>query len=129
MVSSVNILLPHLGWMLRLINKHPTLLVFHLPVIHHTRMYKYALGMDMTFGKWLRIGERGYNLERSINCRFGISAANDKLPKRLTHVPQDAKNPKTIVPLEAMKQTYYKARGWDKNGIPTEKTLKKLKIK
>ncbi|MBQ1235947.1 MAG: aldehyde ferredoxin oxidoreductase family protein [Oscillospiraceae bacterium] len=129
LMKSVNAILPHMGWMLRLINKHPTLLVFHLPVIHHTRMYKYALGMNMTFGKWLRIGERGYNLERSINCRFGISAANDKLPKRLTHVPQDAKNPKTIVPLEAMKQTYYKARGWDKNGIPTEKTLKKLKIK
>ncbi|MBQ5614996.1 MAG: hypothetical protein IIU81_01555, partial [Peptococcaceae bacterium] len=26
-------------------------------------------------------------------------------------------------------KTYYKARGWDKNGIPTEKTLRRLKIK
>lgn len=128
-VKSVNAVLPHLGWALRLINKFPTLLAFHLPVIHHTRMFKYALGMDMSFGRWLRIGERGYNLERCINCRFGISAENDKLPKRLTEVPQNAGRPNTVVPLESMKQTYYKARGWDKNGIPTKKTLQKLKIK
>jgi len=28
-----------------------------------------------------------------------------------------------------MKKTYYAARGWDANGIPTEKTLRRLKIK
>ena len=58
-----------------------------------------------------------------------ISAANDKLPKRLTDVPQDPDNPKTKVPLEVMKKTYYAARGWDQNGIPTEATLRRLKIK
>jgi aldehyde:ferredoxin oxidoreductase len=47
----------------------------------------------------------------------------------LTDVPQDPKHPETKVPLETMKKTYYKARGWDKNGIPTEKTLRRLKIK
>ena len=35
----------------------------------------------------------------------------------------------TRVPLEKMKKIYYAARGWDKNGIPTEKTLRRLKIK
>ena len=64
-----------------------------------------------------------------INNRFGINAENDKLPKRLTDVPQDPKHPETKVPLETMKKNYYKARGWDKNGIPTEKTLRRLKIK
>ena len=44
-------------------------------------------------------------------------------------MPQDPKNPKTKVPLEKMKKTYYAARGWDKNGIPTERTLSRLKIK
>jgi len=129
LVGTVNRLISHLGWAMRIINKYPLLLAFHLPMVHHTRMFKYALGMKMNFGKFLRLGERGYNLERSINCRFGISAENDKLPKRLTHEPQDKGDKRTLVPLEEMKTVYYKARGWDKNGIPTEKTLRKLKIR
>jgi len=87
-----------------------------------------ALGMPMTFGKYIRIGERGYNLERCVSARFGVSAKDDALPRRLTHVPQDPNNPKTVVPLETMKKTYYKARGWDQNGLPTQATLRKLKI-
>ena len=85
--------------------------------------------MPMTFGKYIRIGERGYTLERSVNAKFGVNAEADRLPKRLTDVPQDPENPKTKVPLDTMKKTYYKARGWDENGIPTEKTLKKLGIR
>ncbi len=127
-VKTVNTLLPHLGWGMRIINKFPLVLAFHLPVVHHTRMFEYALGMKMSFGRFLRLGERGYNLERSINCRFGISAEKDKLPQRLSCVPQDPGDPSTVVPLERMKKTYYKARGWDENGIPTKKTLKKLGI-
>ena len=129
LVKTVNAVLPHLGWAMRIINKYPLLLAFHLPMVHHTRMFHYALGMKMNFGSFLRLGERGYNLERSINCRFGISAENDKLPKRLTHEPQDKDDKRTVVPLEEMKRAYYKARGWDMNGMPREKTLKKLKIK
>ena len=62
--------------------------------------------MKMDFGRYLEIGERGYTLERMINNRFGITADNDKLPKRLTNVPQDPKHPETKVPLETMKKTY-----------------------
>jgi len=127
--KSVNALLPHLGWGIRIMNRFPRMLAVNLPIIHHTAMLKYAVGMKMDLGRYLEIGERGYNLERLINTRFGISAENDKLPKRLTDVPQDPKNPSTKVPLEVMKRTYYKARGWDENGIPTEKTLRRLKIK
>jgi len=126
--KTVNRVIPHLGWALRFMNRFPTLLALHLPVFHHTKMFGCALGMKMNFGKYIRIGERGYTMERWINTRFGISAANDKLPKRLTDVPQDPKDPTTKVPLGVMKKTYYKARGWNANGIPTEKTLKKLKL-
>ena len=112
-----------------MINKCPRVAALHLPVFHHTKMIKLATGMYMDFGKYIQIGERGYTMERYINCKFGVSAANDKLPKRLTDVSQDPANPKTKVPLETMKKTYYAARGWDKNGIPTEATLRRLKIK
>ena len=126
---TVNTVATHIGGAVRLINKCPRVAALHLPVFHHTKMIKLATGMYMDFGKYIQIGERGYTMERYINCKFGISAANDKLPKRLTDVPQDPSNPKTKVPLETMKKTYYAARGWDKNGIPTEATLRRLKIK
>ena len=126
--TAANKLLPHLGWAIRLMNKFPRVLAFHLPVFHHTKMMQKAVGMPMTFGKYLQTGERGFNLERAVNVRFGVSAAKDSLPKRLTDVPQDPNDPRTRVPMEQMKKIYYQARGWDKSGIPTCRTLKKLKI-
>jgi aldehyde:ferredoxin oxidoreductase len=127
--QTVNKVATHIGGAVRLINKCPRIAALHLPVFHHTKMIRLATGMSMDFGKYIQIGERGYTLERHINCKFGITEANDKLPKRLTDVPQDPKNPKTKIPLKTMKKTYYAARGWDKNGIPTEATLRRLKIK
>ena len=126
--TAANKLLPHLGWAIRLMNKFPRVLAFHLPVFHHTKMMQKAVGMPMTFGKYLQTGERGFNLERAVNVRFGVSATKDSLPKRLTDVPQDPNDSRTRVPLEQMKKIYYQARGWDKSGIPTCRTLKKLKI-
>jgi len=125
----VNKAATHVGGAVRLINKCPRVAALHLPVFHHTKMIKLATGMYMDFGKYIQIGERGYTMERHINSKFGVSSANDKLPKRLTDVPQDPNNPKTRIPLETMKKTYYAARGWDKNGIPKESTLRRLKIK
>ena len=129
LTKTVNAAATHIGGAVRLINKFPRIAALHLPMFHHTRMIQLATGMYMNLGKYIAIGERGYTMERYINCKFGITAANDKLPKRLTDVPQDPQNPKTKVPLETMKKTYYAARGWDKNGIPTEATLRRLKIK
>lgn len=123
-----NAAIPFIGWALRAINKFPLALAFHLPVFHHTKGVQYAVGIPMTFGSFIRCGERGYTMERWLDTRFGVTARDDTLPKRLTDTPQDPADPKTKVPLETMKKTYYRARGWDENGVPTQKTLKKLKI-
>lgn len=120
--------IPHIGWALRFINRCAPALKIHLPVFHHTKMIRYAVGMPMDFGKYLRIGERSYTLERFLNTKFGVSAKMDTLPSRLTDTPQDSDNPNTKVPLDILKKKYYKARGWDNNGIPTKATLKKLKL-
>lgn len=111
-----------------MINKFPEIAFFHLPVFHHTKAFEYVTGMKMTFGHYIRCGERGYNLEREVNRKFGVDANKDALPKRLVETLQDPNDPNSKVPLEKMKKIYYKARGWDEKGIPTKKTLKKLKI-
>lgn len=123
-----NTLLPYMGGAIRIINKHPELAKIHAPGIHHTKGFELVTGMKMTLGDYLRAGERGYNLERILNARFGVDASKDSLPKRLTDIPQDPNKPETKVPLETMKRVYYKARGWDQNGLPTKETIKKLKL-
>lgn len=124
----VNKIIPYCGASVRLINKYPELLKLHLPVFHHTKGFEYVTGMDMPFGKYLRCGERGYNLEREINRRFGVNANKDALPKRLTAALQDPNDPSSKVPLKKLKKVYYHARGWNSKGLPKKSTLKKLQL-
>lgn len=126
--KAVNKILPYCGAVVRMINKYPEIACFHLPVFHHTKGFEYTTGMKMKFGNYIRCGERGYNLEREINRRFGVNANKDALPKRLTQTLQDPNDPDSKVPLEKLKKVYYHARGWNAEGLPTDRTLKKLKL-
>ncbi len=123
-------IVPYIGFVLRLVNKLPAKVMhFHIPLLfNQSKALKYITGMPVTFGTFFEAGKRGYTLERHINTRFGVDSKADALPARLTNEPQIPGNDKTRVPLEQMKKVYYKARGWSKNGIPTEKTLRKLKL-
>ena len=126
--KTVNKVIPFLGPVVRILNKFPGIASFHLFLLPHTKAIEYATGMKYNLARFIRAGERSYNVERAVNAKFGVSAAMDTLPKRLTNVPQDPKDPSTKVPLEVMKKVYYEARGWDKNGLPTEEKLRKMKI-
>ncbi len=128
LTQTVNKLIPSLAPAIGMINKHPELLFFPLSIFHYDRAYKYAIGMKMTLGKLLRCGERGYTLERYVDTLFGVSDKDDSLPARLTDVPQDPSDESTKVPLDKMKKAYYAVRGWSKEGVPTESTLKRLGI-
>ena len=126
--KTVNKVIPFLGPVVRILNKFPEIASFHLFLLPHTKAIEYATGMKCNLARFIRAGERSYNVERAVNAKFGVSAAMDTLPKRLTNVPQDPKDPSTRVPLEVMKKVYYEARGWGKNGLPTEEKLRKMKI-
>jgi len=97
-------------------------------LLPYTQSLKLATGLPMTSGKFLQMGERCFNIERLFNLREGLTSADDSLCDRLTKTPQDASRPDTIVPLAKMLPRYYKVRGWDKNGVPTPRKLKKLGI-
>lgn len=110
-------------------NLMPWLLPFNwMYLLPYCKSLKLATGMPMTSGKFLQIGERCFNTERLFNLREGLTAADDSLCERLTKTPQDEKRKDTVVPLDKMLPRYYKVRGWDKNGVPTARKLRKLGI-
>ena len=66
------------------------------------------------------------------NVREGITAENDVLPKRFYEekMPEGPAKGQIIKEeeLENAKSEYYKLRGWDQNGIPTNEKLSQLEI-
>lgn len=116
------------GPVIALMVKYPGIASMNLPLIMYPYAIRYATGMKMNIGKMLKIGERGYNLERQCNIILGQPAGADTLPQRLTAERQNDDDPRTLVPLDKMLKSYYSIRGW-KNGVPKDSKLKKLGIK
>lgn len=110
-------------------NLLPGLIPFNtMYLMPHAEVLKHVTGLKMTTGKLMQVGERGYNTERLFNLREGLTGRDDALPDRLTKTPQDPNDPRTVVPLDKMLALYYKVRGWDANGVPTPKKLRRLGI-
>lgn len=95
--------LPRLGWFVHFVNRNPEILISQL---FHTRILRNSTGMKMNLGYFLSIGKRSSDLEQYLNCKFN---GKPKLPKHLQGIEPDA---------------YYKARGWDENGVPPIITCK-----
>jgi len=75
----------------------------------------------------LKTGERIFALERMFNKREGFGKKDDTLPERLLKEPMPEGPAKGKVhPLEDMLSVYYKKRGYDEEGHPTEEKLKEL---
>ncbi|OQA48753.1 MAG: putative oxidoreductase YdhV [Firmicutes bacterium ADurb.Bin300] len=118
---------PYFGPVVNLLNKHTGIAKINIPLLLHPYALTFATGMKVTMADLLKWGDYGYNIERVSNIILGQGKGADTLPKRLLDEKQIESNEKTKVPLDKMKNTYYRARGW-KNGIPTIKKLNKLKI-
>ncbi len=103
-----------------------SVLKMHLPMLPHSKAIALSTGMKMDFGKYYMVGERGYTMERLFNLREGIDKSTDTLAKRFTDEELVPGNKKTKVPLSKMLPKYYRLRGWNKDGVPRKKTLKKL---
>jgi len=63
-----------------------------------------------------------------MNCREGIRRKDDTLPARLLREVRMSDPAKRTVPLEKMLRRYYRLRGYDVNGVPTHRLLKRLRI-
>ncbi|HOJ30234.1 MAG TPA: aldehyde ferredoxin oxidoreductase family protein [Spirochaetota bacterium] len=127
--SLLQFILTHTWILIDLTVKMPKWLMrFHVPLLPHTKAIELATGMKMDFGRYYLVGERGYTLERMFNIREGLTAKDDSLPARFTKEPLMFGKKGYIVPLDKMIKKYYKLRGWDDEGKPTKKLLKKLQI-
>ncbi len=117
----------HAGGMVRVLLKMMPVVLFNSKFLFpHAEAFRRATGIPMYTGPFVILGERCFNLERMYNLREGLTKADDSLPDRLTKTPQDPADPRTVVRLDVMLPKYYKIRGWDENGVPTHRTLKRL---
>ncbi len=92
-------------------------------------LWSATTGMRLGMTSFLRAGERVQVLERMMNCAEGISRKDDTLPPRLLNEFRKCDSKERPIPLEKMLNRYYFVRGFDKNGIPKDRTIRKLKIK
>ncbi|MEI8199075.1 MAG: aldehyde ferredoxin oxidoreductase family protein [Eubacteriales bacterium] len=122
-------IIPYLGGFVGFFHNNTWLMNFNLKgILPHPYAIKMITGSKINIGRFIASGERGYNMERMINLRQGMTGSADTLPKRLTQELQRADDPDSKVKLDKMLQKYYRIRGWSPAGIPTPKRLRKLGI-
>jgi aldehyde:ferredoxin oxidoreductase len=94
---------------------------------HVLSLLSYAIGWDLTLEEMMQAGERSFNLKRLINCACGISKKDDRLPDRILNYALSEGGTKGFLPdQETMLLEYYRERGWDENGIPTDAKIEEL---
>ncbi|MDP1734752.1 MAG: aldehyde ferredoxin oxidoreductase family protein [Sulfuritalea sp.] len=82
---------------------------------------------EWTMEKLALVGERIWNMERQFNNAAGFTAKDDDLPPRLKTEPAKTGPAKGLVNgIDKMRPEYYKARGWNAEGVPTKETLARL---
>ncbi|MFX1450285.1 MAG: aldehyde ferredoxin oxidoreductase C-terminal domain-containing protein, partial [Promethearchaeota archaeon] len=96
----------------------------------YSRLVTAVTGINFSSEELMNIGERIWNLERLFNIREGFSRKDDTLPKRFLTEPLEKGGSKgTVVKLDEMLSEYYRARGWNVDGIPLKSTLERLGLK
>jgi aldehyde:ferredoxin oxidoreductase len=97
------------------------------PVENTVAMINGATGWGIGVDDLLPLGERIFQLKRMLNCRLGVTAADDRLPAIVLQ-PLEAGGTEGHVPdLEALLRDYYQVRGWDPaTGCPTPTRLAAL---
>ena len=86
-----------------------------------------ATGAGYTVEELVRAGERIFNSERLFMVQAGFSREDDLLPPRMLQEPlPDGPGQGSVCHLEEMLQEYYRLRGWNEKGSPTEEKLKEL---
>ena len=127
--KSVNVAI-HQDWR-TLFNSLVLCLFSNIPPESVLDLINAACGLDWTLEEMLRCGERGWNLKRAINNRFGLNQACDRLPKALLEPYPEPGGQRPLDPddFETMLAAYYQKRGWDPaSGYPSAEKLRQLDL-
>jgi len=101
--------------------------IFALNPEHYAGLLSSVTGEPLDGRGLLKLGERIWNLERLFNLREGFTRADDALPPRFSQETLPRGHSKNqVVDLEPLLEEYYRLRGWDEDGVPTEAKLKEL---
>jgi len=94
-----------------------------------TELMNLTTGANYTPETIMQAAERVYNLERLFLLKAGITRADDTLPPRMLEEPlTEGPAAGHVVELAEMLPLFYKARGWDENGVPTQEKLQELSL-
>jgi aldehyde:ferredoxin oxidoreductase len=97
-----------------------------------SELLRLSTGLHLSPEELMQVGERIYTLERHYLVKLGLSRKDDTLPWRYLDEPVPSGPSQGELfhrqELEKMLDEYYQLHGWDKRGVPTPETLRRLEI-
>jgi aldehyde:ferredoxin oxidoreductase len=92
-----------------------------------SEMMNLTTGAGYTPEEVMQAADRVYTLERMFLIKAGSGPEWDTLPYRMLHEPlPDGPAKGKVVELDKMLPDFYKERGWDEKGYPTQEKLASL---
>ena len=89
-------------------------------------MMKFSTGFDYTLEELVECGERIWMLKRGLNNLMGVTAADDRLPKRMLTPFTEGGAAGSVPDMDLMLKEYYPIRGLDAEGRPLKEKLQGL---
>jgi aldehyde:ferredoxin oxidoreductase len=80
-------------------------------------------GLRWDLSQFLATGRRSWLLKRGLNNLMGVTAKDDRLPRKVLTPLEDGMAAGSKPDQELMKREYYAYRGLDGNGIPEKQVL------
>jgi aldehyde:ferredoxin oxidoreductase len=100
-----------------------------LSAADYAAMVSVVTGLPVDEESLLRAGDRIWNLQRLFNTGAGLSRKDDTLPQRLMEEPiSTGAAAGRVWRREPLLSEYYRVRGWDEEGRPTQEKLAALGI-
>jgi len=85
-----------------------------------------ASGFDYTFKEIEGCGERIWHMKRGLSNLMGITAADDRLPKKILTPTKEGGAAGSVPDIALMLKEFYPARGLGADGRPSKETLDRL---
>jgi aldehyde:ferredoxin oxidoreductase len=86
-------------------------------------MVRVTTGFDFTLKSLLACGERTWLLKRGLGNMMGVSAKDDRLPKRILTPLKEGSAAGSVPDVERLLREYYEIRGLDQEGKPKKEVL------